>query len=224
MNKGVLISIQPKWCAKIASGHKTIEIRKTKPVMAPPFKVYIYCTKPDTTDPHEHLETHSGEHIYTCNGKVFAEFVCREIDRIGKRGINNNFDYCYLSLNEFGNDDIEVEIRDIQKSRIPKKELNSYGANSPHLYAWHISDLVIYDKPRDLSEFYLPCKEYSKDVALCGDCPYYSWANNESYHYEECAVEGMKPIKRPPQSWCYAEEVPKRTNTGEPDGDLPLFC
>ena len=31
MQKSVLISIQPKWVEKIASGEKTIEVRKTKP-------------------------------------------------------------------------------------------------------------------------------------------------------------------------------------------------
>lgn len=42
--KSVLISIQPRWCELIASGKKTIEIRKTKPKLETPFKVYIYCT------------------------------------------------------------------------------------------------------------------------------------------------------------------------------------
>lgn len=30
MSKAVLISIRPKWCEKIASGMKTIEVRKTR--------------------------------------------------------------------------------------------------------------------------------------------------------------------------------------------------
>jgi len=43
--ESVLISIQPKWCELIASGKKTIEVRKTRPKLDTPFKVYIYCTK-----------------------------------------------------------------------------------------------------------------------------------------------------------------------------------
>ena len=31
--KSVLISIQPKWCELIASGQKTVEVRKSKPKM-----------------------------------------------------------------------------------------------------------------------------------------------------------------------------------------------
>lgn len=42
----VLLSVRPKWCELIANGKKTIEVRKTKPKIRPPFKCYIYCTKP----------------------------------------------------------------------------------------------------------------------------------------------------------------------------------
>ena len=38
MSKAVLISIRPKWVEKIASGEKTIEVRKTRPTLATPFK------------------------------------------------------------------------------------------------------------------------------------------------------------------------------------------
>lgn len=44
MGKAVLISIQPKWCELIASGKKTQEVRKNRPKLETPFKVYIYCT------------------------------------------------------------------------------------------------------------------------------------------------------------------------------------
>nr|DAH93059.1 MAG TPA: activating signal cointegrator [Caudoviricetes sp.] len=41
----ILISINPKWCELIASGKKTIEVRKTRPKIEIPFKCYIYCTQ-----------------------------------------------------------------------------------------------------------------------------------------------------------------------------------
>lgn len=43
--KSVLISIRPQWVEKIASGEKTIEVRKTKPKLEIPFKCLIYQTK-----------------------------------------------------------------------------------------------------------------------------------------------------------------------------------
>ncbi len=36
MSKSVLISIKPKWCELIASGKKTVEVRKTKPAIKTP--------------------------------------------------------------------------------------------------------------------------------------------------------------------------------------------
>lgn len=42
----VLLSVRPKWCELIASGKKTVEVRKTRPKIETPFKCYIYCTKP----------------------------------------------------------------------------------------------------------------------------------------------------------------------------------
>ena len=44
MAKAVLISIRPEWVNKILTGEKTLEIRKNRPTMQPPFRCYIYCT------------------------------------------------------------------------------------------------------------------------------------------------------------------------------------
>ena len=65
MSKAVLISIRPEWCEKIMSGQKTIEVRKTRPKMNPPFKCYIYKCG---------------------NGKVIGEFLCDEIININGAG------------------------------------------------------------------------------------------------------------------------------------------
>lgn len=189
MSKAVMISIRPRWCELIANGEKTIEVRKTRLKLETPFKCYIYCTKPRFE--HEDFFALVGKQGFYGGGKVIGEFVCDRIDAIQKRGIPKNFDYCYLSLNEWGNDDIEVEIRDIAKSKIPKDALNEYGKNAPVLYAWHISDLIIYDKPCKLDEF--------ERLYECDECT----AQWES----ECnACHKELKIKRPPQSWYYVEE------------------
>ena len=152
MSKAVMLSIRPKWVEKIARGEKTIEVRKTRPKMDTPFKCYIYCTLPKY--PHEDfIATNYPMPQFYGGGKVVGEFTCDRIYEIRKRGIPENFDYCYLSLNEWGNDDIETEIRAISASCVSKEELNAYGAKAPLLYGWHISDLRIYDAPRELSGF-----------------------------------------------------------------------
>lgn len=196
--KAVLISIRPKWCEKIISGEKTIEVRKTRPKLNSPFKCYIYCTR-NGQDPDrlwvlndQARKEYDGlvavcanlrecqERHFLGNGKVIGEFTCDKIYDIQKRGIPENFDYCYLSLNEWGNDDIETEIKAISASCVSKEELNVYGAGTPVLYGWHISNLRIYDHPRDLWEF-TGLRQTKYGLA-------------------------PGPITRPPQSWRYVEE------------------
>lgn len=154
--KSVLLSIQPKWCEKIASGEKTVEIRKTKPKIEPPFKCYIYCTKPKTTNPHEIIEIHSEGKIHKANGKVIGEFIC---DDIIYAGLGN---YRILKTSE---------------TQIEPLDLLDY-ADDKRVYGWHISHLVIYDKPKGLGNFH-----------HCGD----------NYHFNP-------PVMKPPQSWCYVEK------------------
>ena len=78
--KSVLISIQPKWVEKIASGEKTIEVRKTRPKLETPFKCYIYQTKKFVT-----VDITDGANKYRPflrqnQDKVIGEFVCDRID------------------------------------------------------------------------------------------------------------------------------------------------
>ena len=73
----------------------------------------------------------------------------------------------------------------IYRSRIKYSDLCAY-VGSKDFYAWHISDLVIYDKPRELSQFEKP-----------RDYIYQSYKRRNSF---------FKGITRPPQSWCYVEE------------------
>ena len=193
MDKAVLISIRPEWVEKIANEIKTVEVRKTKPNLKTPFKCYIYCTNSGVA-----------MGMWGKHGKVVGEFVCDKIDVIRRMGIPANFDYCYLSLNEWGNDDIETEIRDIMGSCIPKERLNSYAGKTPVLYAWHISDLKIYDTPKELNKFWFPPELYC-EKERCGGCPYDQVADvNGEYSF---GCEWKRPLTRPPQSWCYVEEL-----------------
>lgn len=153
MSKAVMLSIRPKWCKKIASGKKTIEVRKTRPKLETPFKCYIYRTK--GTVPH----IINGKWVQMeVGGTVIGEFTC---DRI----------YGLAPLNH-APDDVE------QQACMTREEIVRYLKGVG--YGWHISDLRIYDAPRELSEF-----TGLRDTRF-GAAPY--------------------DIKRPPQSWCYVEE------------------
>lgn len=126
--KSVLISIKPKWCELIASGKKTVEIRKTRPKIETPFKVYIYQT----------LSRH-GEHNDK-GGKVIGEFICDEIEEFTA---------------DYRTDTEKIEsIADL--ACVEMSEIMEYGYFSDFLLAWHISDRKIYDKPKALSGFSKP--------------------------------------------------------------------
>ena len=159
--KSVLISIQPQWCELIASGIKTVEVRKTKPKIETPFKCYIYQTK------------HG-------NGKIIGEFVCDKVVEFE----NSWYDPAFYETAE--------------RSCLGVEDLAIYIGKKDFGYGWHISDLVIYDKPRDLSEFKRICDEN------CQSCKYAVWQTS-AVAYEPYIVD-CSPIKRPPQSWCYIEE------------------
>lgn len=201
-NKAVLISIQPKWCELILRGEKTIEVRKTKPNLKPPFKCYIYQSKGRDRlieiikdGDLNYGEIYHGKPVFIKarensgykglfgrEQKIIGEFVCDTI----------------VTDKTFGHDPLFNGA-----ACLSEDEAAAYSCQST-IYGWHISELVIYDKPRELSEFRAICRHY--DDGRCGHCEYYDYANNESYSYEECAVDGLKPLKRPPQSWRYVEE------------------
>lgn len=166
--KSVLISIQPKWCELIASGKKTVEVRKTIPKLETPFRCYIYETRAKCDRP---IMLDFGVLDFHGRGQVIGEFVCDKV-----------LDIC-----------IEMSKPDDLKGYpfpctcLTDKDIMQYLGNGKTGYGWHISDLVIYDKPKDLDYFRKPI-----------DC-------HRGKDRENCKVCWDCEIKRPPQSWCYVE-------------------
>lgn len=169
--KSVLLSIKPKFCELIASGEKTVEIRKNCPKIDVPFKCYIYCTRNElkiygdgkyyvtdnsnilNEEAQKGFEKTSGMRKW--NGKVIGEFVCDDIDKIA---VFNNILYCVNN----------TQANKLKQACLTIEDIKAYLGIKNSGYAWHISDLAIYDKPKEISEF---------------------------------------GLTRPPQSWCYVEEL-----------------
>ena len=186
--KSVLISIQPKWCELIASGKKTVEVRKTAPKLETPFKCYIYCTnkKPylvwgdvfrgNWETEFTHLSGYNrkeAEKIWEVfNGRVMGEFVCDEII-VAKHG-----EYCKIP---------------IAKTNLDAYEFMDY-ADGKTIYGWHISNLVIYDTPKPLTDF------------VVRECLWHNIRNNGCIDASGERCLDCR-LKRPPQSWCYVEEL-----------------
>ena len=173
MAKAVLISIQPQWCERIARGEKTVEIRKTRPKIETPFKCYVYRTKGEWFD-------------MPVGGTVIGEFTCDRITPL--------FNVCTDNWHHLAGDVHEWHKELVKRACLTDAELKAY-AKGQNCFAWHISDLKIYDKPRELREFKKNNRDcFYADLGIAKrDCP-------------DCKNSGCF-LERPPQSWCYVEEL-----------------
>lgn len=128
-------------------------------------------------------------YIYmTKNGKVIGEFICDKVER--------------FSVGSLRSDDVEklacLSYYEMICYFYKPEELD--GKTAKQGFAWHISDLKIYDKPKELSEFYRPCS-YSGICYSCNRFRPNGTPNDEPNDF--CDGE----IIRPPQSYMYVEEV-----------------
>lgn len=216
--ESILISTRPQWCEKICHEigkdkddkpiyEKPIEVRKSKPSEVP-FKAYIYTTRPKrfykcgaVSTSNELLWLANGKvemgdgfkywadgDEYQClNGKVIGEFICDKVEVLFDTNGNPEN---YMT-------DILPTI--LQNTALSFKEFQDYvgsRADKNNIYGWHISDLKIYDKPKELSEFrksgFMSEEEWLFNLYPNTHCHYEAWAKK----FE---------ITRPPQSWCYVE-------------------
>lgn len=165
MAKSVMISIRPEWAEMIVKRKKMVEVRKNRPKIEVPFKCYIYCTKGKSKD-------NWGE-VY--GGYVIGEFVCDNI---------RSFDVPYPAFQK------EMDKSILEQSCLTYNQLHCYACHDK-LYGWHISDLKVYDKPNELSDFF-----------QCHKCEWHEECREHEY-----SCDGTYKLKRPPQSWCYVEEL-----------------
>lgn len=163
--KAIMISDKPIWCKKILNKEKTLELRTTCPkewkdflsgktnIKPKPIKVYIYCTKGKEYLVIDSFENDNGYwEVYTTyqnlndrndrtttpvNGKVIAEFTLKQINK----------------FSVFGNGSVQNwNCFDLEKSCLTYDEIADYIGYGKIGYAWHIDNLKIYDKPKELSE------------------------------------------------------------------------
>lgn len=199
----VLISIRPQWCEKIASGKKTIEVRKTAPKEVP-FKAYIYATKPkkfckcgamSTSDKLLWLANGKvemgdgfkfwadGDEYQCLNGRIIGEFICDKVYSIKNQG--NSF--------VVANEEQGVTNEIARQSCLDYDDMVGYMGNKDG-YGLHITALKIYDKPKELSEFKISCNRKN----LCYSCNRFT-----GKPWDIC----NNIITRPPQSYMFVEEL-----------------
>ncbi|MDE7438942.1 MAG: hypothetical protein K2N23_00270 [Clostridia bacterium] len=227
--KAVLISIQPYYVFLIIARlmgwnipqEKTVEVRKDYPKdNAWNKEVRIYCSK--NSKSFKRIPKQYQPFMKKLLGKVIGEFVCDRIDEyhtefyaednvyqeIRRVWLDPDYDYPYEDFEIIASNDAEnlgdnQLLRDSSLSLYELKQYVGYGWG--RVFGWHISDLKIYDKPKELGEFKYPCRRGYNDI-------------NNAWCYRErglrltmCKYNDMKNsrcsayLTRPPQSWCYVE-------------------
>lgn len=187
--KAILISIKPQWVAKILNGEKTLEVRKSMPKCDLPIDVYIYCTKEDSLGrikelpkdryfvdcvetPQDFAKMDSG---YDGKGKVVAKFTLNNVDEHHVLPTERILPF---------NWNVEKKLKDLC---LTKEEVMAYGNGEDYqAFLWHIDNLVIFGRPKELSEF----RSANKYEAFINTIKVY---------------RVYKPLTKAPQSWCYVE-------------------
>lgn len=170
------------------------------------------------------------------NGKVIGEFVCDSISTYESEFTSYDLESdTQESIQQFKWDDDSQEYNSstictnegetadeeylntnlYRKSLVPYVALKKYiGLGFKKFYGWHISQLVIYDEPKELSEFEII------DTQAIKNCEYrdriyinpeltngallkggYTCCKNAEVDF--CTDCLKKPLKKAPQSWCY---------------------
>ena len=190
MNNAILISIRPKWVAKILNGEKTLEIRKTAPKCKLPIDVYVYCTKgdylhhnkngwfvfdmPTTFIAKEDFVTVKEQKPF--NGKVVAKFTLKKVEEILALPTEIGCSYQTVTL----------PFKFLMKKSCVNSEGFNHYLKCKNGYGWHISDLEIFEEPKELDQF--------------------EYLNQSGIRYVgQRELNGQKNKKHPPQSWCYVE-------------------
>ena len=201
--KSVLISIKPKWCEKICHEigkdetgkpiyEKRIEVRKSAPKEVP-FKAYIYCTR---IIDKKHCRDEFDIGIWKGNGHVIGEFICDKVYNLFPFAMGTGIELL---------DEVVSPEQFCKDSCLTEQEICDYIGEKDG-YGWHISDLKIYDKPKELSEFRKPldrvwgsyCNDYCDRGCISFGSTDYSC--NDYWNWE-------KGLTRPPQSYMFVEEV-----------------
>lgn len=194
--KSIILSCTPAECEKIANGDMSILVRKKVPKETP-FKVFIYETKESRK---RYLNDRfnsffSEKSHYTDMGKVIGEFVCDKVDEYNFHEGLTEFNSMGLPSRIYGSYLIFAD--DYKSMCLSYDEVKAYGKGKL-IYGLHISDLKIYDGPKELREFYAKCNIPESKCKLCDNC-----FEKENGYGKDYAV---KKVTRPPKNYIYVEE------------------
>lgn len=157
--KSVMLTIRLKWFYLTYKGIKTIEVRKTAPK---DFVGDVYEVVSKTNFEKDLMEIPENEREF------FRKFK-------GKVGLK-------FTLNKVEETDHIVVEELLKSSCLTFKELDTY-LNKKDGYGWGIDNLVIFDEPKELSEFTV----------------------SKTFMPKTKPLTFKRKLTKSPQSWCYVE-------------------
>lgn len=173
--KSVLASLKPYYYYLIGEGIKKIEVRKNMPRASDWNKEVLFYMSKDVKSFAKIPKEFQGKYRKHF-GKVGMQFVCDNVEELHEYELNPS-----KKFYEFEKSRLDLFLKE---SCLSYNEVCDYRKDLPYykpLYGWNISDLKIYDKPKELGNFFTPM----------GKSPSYM-------------------IERPPQSYMFVEEVETR--------------
>lgn len=171
MSKAILKSLKPKTVANILNSNATLFISRDVRLYKATMKLiekqgyatfFMYCTKDKETlvknDIHKILEVETGKYKYgygdeVLNGKIVAKFTLRKVEEI-----HESFEIDLGSPYYYENEECLEE-----QACLDKLGIQDY-LDMKDGYAYHIEDLVIFDKPKELREFKRPNPSKNKHL------------------------------------------------------------
>ena len=187
--KVILLSIKPQHMANILNGIKTLEIRKRFPKDYVGW-VYIYCTKGKPYIKECKGFRYVGDKEisnqgYYINGKVVARFWCDKVEYV-----ENTYDEFRWGEEDYNTETLNPDAL-YEKSCLSFEEMDNY-LKGDYGYAIHITELEIFNKPKEISEFYTT--RLDKQLPELFD---------NSIQLENGTW--VKPLSRAPQSFMFIE-------------------
>ena len=188
----ILASLKPYYYYLIGERKKNIEVRKSA-LKNLPQDIVFYMSKDEKSFakiPKEFQEKYR-KHF----GKIGIKVVCDKVDEYNFHEGLTEFNSMGLPSRIYGSYLIFAD--DYKSMCLSYDEVKSYG-NRKTIYGWHISNLKIYDKPKELGEFrksgFMTEEEWLFNLYPNTHCHYEAWAKK----FE---------ITRPPQSYMWIKEL-----------------
>lgn len=225
--KAIMKPIKPETCANIMNNKQSILVIKNEKEATAIKKlideygyadIYVYCSKSNTQylvgskNKVCEILTKSADATfspnidkYTGNGKVVFKFRCYNVEEIVWQRVFEQYPFHYLE-EESGYGTKTLNTNEFKrKTCLTDEELEQYlntDESNKHAYAIHISDLEIFDEPKELSEFRkpnTPSYEQTKPFAEI-----FSKSYTQEEYKKQCERFGFV-LTKAPKNFCYVE-------------------